>query len=119
VCCWAAGWALGSYLGLAIQVANVGPLLFLWLRQQFGLPSIPVATYTIMACSVASMLALATAWHSTVVVFGTEHSAALIGFSISSALADCTSAVVFWPYVGKTANNASPTRADALCYLGR
>ena len=31
---------------------------------------------------------------------GTEVSVALIGFSLTSALVDCTSSVVYWPYAG-------------------
>eukprot|EP01048_Picozoa_sp_COSAG05_P021408 COSAG05_NODE_3930_length_1769_cov_1.417964_1_plen_423_part_00 len=94
------GWALGSYLGLAVQAANLGPLLYLSLRRWAGFPSIPAATYGIMCVSVVSMGLLALTWRATATIAGRETSVALIGLSLTSALSDCSSSVIYWTYVG-------------------
>jgi hypothetical protein len=54
------GWALGSHLGLAVQLANVGPALYIGLRRcapQLA-PTVSGTIYTILGCSFLSMLGL-------------------------------------------------------------
>ena len=54
------GWTLGSHLGLAVQLANVGPALYIGLRRCTQQHAVSVSTtiYAILSCSLLSMLGL-------------------------------------------------------------
>jgi hypothetical protein len=95
------GWALPSYLSVTIQLANVGPVAYLMLRRrERGSPSAASAVTAIVCCGLVSMLLLALAWRSTAKVLGAPRSWALLLFTFTAATADCTSSVVYWPFVG-------------------
>ena len=55
-----AGWTLGSHLGLAVQLANVGPALYIGHRRcpQARVLTVPTAIYAVLTCSLLSMIAL-------------------------------------------------------------
>lgn len=105
------GWGLGSDLGLAIQVANVGPLAFgLW-RQQQGRPAsgpraasgrgLHLAIALMMACSILASGLLAGFWDHTWRMGSRQRSGPLLLLTFLSGLADCTSTVTFYPFVGE------------------
>ena len=54
------GWALGSHLGLAVQLANVGPAMYIAHRRCAQRHTLAVSTtiYAVLSCSLLSMLAL-------------------------------------------------------------
>lgn len=91
------GWQIASALSLAIQVGNIGPLIYRLMRQD--LKWIPFVVYIILAISIGSMLLLALFWSATLTIGGYKCSFALILFSFTAALSDCTSSLVFWPAV--------------------
>lgn len=92
------GWSIASTLSLAVQAANIGPLLYRVSRK--NLEILPVVVYGILAVGVLSMVLLACFWHVTMHIFGKPCSIALVAFTFTAALCDCTSSVVFWPFAG-------------------
>lgn len=94
------GWNLPSYMTVMIQVANIGPIAYtIW---SFMNPKksyeIPVVFLMVSVGSLASIL-LAFFWTETSVVGGTEHSTALLTLMFFLSLVDCTSSVVFLPFM--------------------
>lgn len=98
------GWGLPSYMAVLIQMANIGPLLvtlynyFAPRSQGNGMLDIPIS-YGIIAVGTVACLLLALFWDSTSEIFGTEHSTALLALCFFLAFVDCTSSVVFLPFM--------------------
>lgn len=92
------GWAVASKLGLAIQAANIGPAVYRGVRPNFR--SLRPVIYGIIGMGAVSMLLLARFWGVTAEFGGSHHSIALILFTFTAALCDCTSSLVYWPFVG-------------------
>ena len=94
------GWNLPSYLAVIIQIANIGPLLYtiahnLWPDKIKEWPFV----YVIIIIGMTACLLLAFFWDLTSVMMGVEHSTALIALASLLSLVDCTSSVVFLPYM--------------------
>jgi len=108
------GWRLASVLAPAVQLANIGPILFCLMdwwstrrRRPCGSQSqnqkdclAAWATYMVLVTGAIAMVALAYCWQVTVEVAGSQHSVALIAMTFVAALADCTSSVLFWRFAG-------------------
>lgn len=93
------GWNLPSYLSVIIQVANIGPIAYSVLRSlRPGLRPAKVVYGLLALGSVASLL-LALLWHKTSWIHGVEHSTALLSLVFLLAFVDCTSSVLFLPYM--------------------
>jgi len=95
------GWALPSYLSTIVQIANVGPILYSVARSAVGRP-LPTH-YLILALlglGCAASLGLALGWDLTAEVAGAERSVSLFAFVFLLSLVDCTSSVLFLPYMG-------------------
>lgn len=92
------GWAAASYLTLVIQIANIGPLVYVLLQRRVSLFSANVA---VLLIGVVSMVLLSFLWDSTAHVAGARHSVALIVLSFTASLADCTTSLLFWPFVAR------------------
>ena len=94
------GWNLPSYLVTIMQVGNVGPLLFLIANRlaKNCVKEWPVV-YVIIGIGATSCLLLAFLWNTTTIIGGVEHSTWLFVLSSCLALVDCTSSVVFLPYM--------------------
>jgi len=92
------GWAIASTLGLAVQAANVGPLVYRMSRESFA--AIHVVVYAILGLGILSMLLLAGYWNVTAEILGARCSVVLVACTFAAALSDCTSSLVFWPFVG-------------------
>lgn len=92
------GWAVASKLGLAIQAANVGPVVYRSLRPNFG--SLRSVIYGIIGLGAASMLLLARFWGVTAELGGSRHSVALMVLTFAAGICDCTSSLVYWPFIG-------------------
>jgi len=95
------GWAIASTLGLAIQAGNIGPLIYRLSRTSFEM--IPVVVYGMLAVGVSSMVLLACFWDVTTEIMGSPCSVVLISLTFTAAICDCTSSVVFWPFIGALA----------------
>lgn len=101
-------WTLPSYLVVVIQVANVGPLMYTVAgRLAPGRVRDWAVVYAIVGIGLASCLLLAFHWDktTTIVVGGGagKHATALLALAFFLALVDCTSSVVFLPYMAQYA----------------
>ena len=90
------------YKALVVQLANLGPALYIFLRRcaPRTAPTVSMTIFAILCCSVLSMLGLSLYWQRTSLIGGTERSWAVLLFTFLSAAADCTSSVVYWPFAG-------------------
>ncbi|KAH6925665.1 hypothetical protein HPB50_008480 [Hyalomma asiaticum] len=100
------GWALSASLSLAIQLGNVGPLLygigrFLWTRACTGPRALTVANHVQLCIGLAACVVLICAWKVTAVVLHRETSLALLVSAFALSIVDCTSSVVYLPFVGR------------------
>lgn len=100
-------WTLPSYLVVVIQVANVGPLMYTVARRLApGRVRDWVVVYAIVGIGLASCLLLAFHWDKTTTFVGGgegKHATALLALAFFLALVDCTSSVVFLPYMAQYA----------------
>jgi len=98
------GWGLPSYMAVLIQLANIGPLLvtlynyFSPRNQGSGHCDVPIS-YIIIGVGMVSCLLMSLFWDRTSILFGHEHSTALLFLCFFLAFVDCTSSVVFLPFM--------------------
>ncbi|XP_071089305.1 solute carrier family 52, riboflavin transporter, member 3-B-like [Haliotis cracherodii] len=94
------GWDLPSYMVIIIQLANIGPLFYTLskLRWPRRLNEVPII-YLIIGIGGTSCLLLAFFWNTTSYIAGANHSTALLILNFFLAFVDCTSSVVFLPYM--------------------
>ena len=94
-----------SILAVVVQLGNVGPLVYflskvLWQKLHFKQLCLEIVTVVLLlslgavACALLSYF-----WASTTTVLGSEHSVALFVFLFVFSLVDCTSSVVFVPFM--------------------
>jgi riboflavin transporter 2 len=94
------GWNLPSYLVVIIQVANVGPLVYTVARKVApDRVHEPPVVYLIICVGAVACLLLAFLWQRTTFIGGSEHSTALLTLCAFLSLVDCTSSVVYLPYM--------------------
>ena len=92
---------------LIIQVANIGPLIYtiikyFFLRSKWRLHQFKFDAGVIMiliGIGVASTVLLSLFWNRNLQIFGSLHSVALLVLIFFLALVDCTSSVVFIPFM--------------------
>lgn len=96
------GWALPSYLVIIIQIANVGPLAYT-IAKKLAPRHVKEwwVIYVIVGIGLVACLLLVFFWDKTSYVGGEEHSTALLVLTLFLALVDCTSSVVFLPYMAQ------------------
>lgn len=107
-------WNLSSFLVIIIQIANVGPLIYTLLEKIFSkrIKEWPVI-YLIIIVGMVSTVMLHSFWNKTAIINGKERSLYLFIFASLLALVDCTSSVVYLPYMA----NFHPQYMSAL-YFG-
>ncbi|XP_011192935.1 solute carrier family 52, riboflavin transporter, member 3-A isoform X2 [Zeugodacus cucurbitae] len=95
-------WSLASYLSVAVQIGNIGPITYT-LIQHFSKKrkSDSLFIYILLVLGTLSALFTSFFYHKTVRVFGEERSIALYILTFVSALTACTSSVLFMPYMGR------------------
>ena len=95
------GWNLASYLSIIVQIANLGPIsvaLLRWrLKDKFSSSWIIVL---LLILGSASSLMMVTFWQRTSSIGGVDHSTALFTLVFFLSLVDCTSSVLFLPFMG-------------------
>lgn len=95
------GWALPSYLSIIIQVANIGPISYSLLRNWQGCAPRPhLVIILLLMLGIGASLALALSWKVTFTVADAERSVGLFVCVFFLALVDCTSSVLFLPFMG-------------------
>ena len=94
------GWALPSYLSIIVQVANIGPITYSLLRSCGSSPLSPhmvIVPLLVLGCAASFALALTWDWVATL---SSPHSVGLFISVFFLSLVDCTSSVLFLPYMG-------------------
>lgn len=94
-------WSLASYLSMIVQFANLGPVTIGILRCVYR-EKIPMAWLIVflLLMGSASSLLMVTFWHRTSTIGGQEHSTALFVLVFFLSMVDCTSSVLFLPFMG-------------------
>jgi len=86
------------------QIANVGPLLYGVLSRLLPHVVTPVrATWVTLGVGVVASILMPFFWDDTAYLFGSERSVALLSLTLALSLVDCTSSVLFLPYIGNFA----------------
>ena len=89
------GWSLPSFLSIIVQLANLGPLVYGWIRT----PSSPTISLLLL-CGVGASVGLCFVWDHTAIIGGKSRSLGLFICVFLLSLVDCTSSVLFLPYMG-------------------
>lgn len=94
------GWALPSYLSIIVQVANIGPITYGLLRSCMRTsPSHRVSISLLLGVGCAASLSLILVWDMTSIIDGQMRSTGLFICVFLLSLVDCTSSVLFLPYM--------------------
>ncbi|KAF7232176.1 hypothetical protein EG68_11399 [Paragonimus skrjabini miyazakii] len=107
------GWNLPAYLSVLIQIANLGPLIYVPLTKLCRTPGHSfwsrclqpperLANYTILIVGLLSCVLLAHLWNVVGPLPGktnTTHSIGLLVLALFAAVVDCTSSVTFVAYL--------------------
>eukprot|EP01012_Entosiphon_sulcatum_P040417 TRINITY_DN5406_c0_g1_i1.p1 TRINITY_DN5406_c0_g1~~TRINITY_DN5406_c0_g1_i1.p1 ORF type:complete len:401 (+),score=65.79 TRINITY_DN5406_c0_g1_i1:25-1227(+) len=96
------GWAIGTYMGAAMQLANVFIVLERFLAKKCHLPT-HYLVYVLLGFGTVTTVLLALFWDWTPTVFGSVRSAGLLLFVFLGGGVDCTTSVVYWPFVAQYA----------------
>ncbi|XP_035218805.1 solute carrier family 52, riboflavin transporter, member 3-A-like isoform X2 [Stegodyphus dumicola] len=93
-------WKLSAYIVITTQIANLGPILFSaarrkWSQKVLEVPMIHVSlVIVITACVLLSIF-----WESTTYLAGEMHSTALLTLTFFLAFVDCTSSLLYLPFI--------------------
>lgn len=91
------GWNLPSYLSIAIQSGNLGPLLYSAWRKKFGNQYDRPLIIFVLIFGIISILLMAMFYNISSMIFGQPHSIVLCILTFAIALVGCTSSVLFIP----------------------
>lgn len=109
---------LPAVLTVVIQLANVGPIIYVVLKSILRRCSVKTMTieiaavYVLVSIGLVSCILLSLTWDKTAVI-GRTHSVALIVLTFCLALVDCTSTLVFIPFM-----KYFPARYISALYIG-
>ncbi|KAM3959546.1 solute carrier family 52, riboflavin transporter, member 3-B-like [Aphomia sociella] len=93
------GWALPSSMTVAVQAANIGLLLYAFLRRIFTKVKDAVYIYGLLVIGALALILNAFFYTETAVVGVTERSMAFLSLTFFAGLVGCTSSVLFYPYL--------------------
>lgn len=91
------GWNLPSYLSIAIQSGNLGPLLYSAWRKKFGNQYDRPLTISLLILGIISIFLMAMFYNVSGIIFNQPHSIVLCTLTFAIALVGCTSSVLFIP----------------------
>nr|XP_040578958.1 solute carrier family 52, riboflavin transporter, member 3-A-like [Lepeophtheirus salmonis] len=92
-------WNLPSYLVAIVQLANLGPIIYSILRWKINVNN-AYCIYFVLAVGVLASFIMIYIWDKTVDILGAAHSLGLFIPIFLLSLVDCTSSVLYFPYVG-------------------
>ena len=94
------GWNLASYLSIIVQLANLGPLTYAFLRWLTkGRLNEHFVIILLLLVGTTSGFLLSHFWSANANVFGNNHSLALFILVFFLSLVDCTSSILFLPFM--------------------
>jgi len=94
-------WALPSYLSIIVQIANIGPITYGLLSKCLRRPPpqyLAIVLLLLVGCGAS--LGLVLGWDFVSTIKGHERSTGLFIAVFFLSLVDCTSSVLFLPYMG-------------------
>lgn len=91
------GWNLPSYLSIAIQTGNLGPLLYSAWRKKYGNQYDRPLIIFVLLLGIISIFSMAKFYNVSGTIFGKPHSVILCILTFTIALVGCTSSVLFIP----------------------
>jgi riboflavin transporter 2 len=94
------GWSLPSFVVIAIQSGNLGPLLYS-LLQKYKPVKDSYLIYVMMSLGTLGALLFSTFYDVHVSIWNQERSLPMLGTVFIFALTACTSSVLFMPYMGR------------------
>ena len=93
---------LPSFLSIIIQVGNFGLIVYALLHAVFPkVVNVKSAVYVVMTIGTVSSLLMIFLWQETTFIAGQEHSTALMALLFFVSLVDCSSSVLFMPFIGR------------------
>ncbi|XP_029036395.1 solute carrier family 52, riboflavin transporter, member 3-A-like [Osmia bicornis bicornis] len=93
------GWSLPAHMVMLVQFANLGPILYTLYIKYSKWACEKYIIYILLAAGAMSTIILAFVYDKTSVIFGNEHSTALLSLMFVTATVGCTSSVLFMPYM--------------------
>ncbi|KPI96908.1 Riboflavin transporter 2-A [Papilio xuthus] len=93
------GWALPSWITLAVQLGNLGIAAHALSRRLLPRTSDAAHIYCLLATGAAALFLNAFLHPETVSLAGADRSLAFLALTFCSALVGCTSSVLFYPYL--------------------
>ncbi|XP_011874232.1 PREDICTED: solute carrier family 52, riboflavin transporter, member 3-A-like [Vollenhovia emeryi] len=93
------GWSLPAHMVMLVQFANLGPILYTLYIKYTAWAYDKYIIYTLLVAGTCACIALCFLYSYTSIVFGKEHSTALLSLMFVTALVGCTSSVLFMPYM--------------------
>ena len=98
-------YQLAAVLSVTIQLANVGPLVYtiakvIWSSRRYKVIYLEIiGVYTIVGIGLIATGLMSFFWSETAYIGGENHSIVLIILAFFLALVDCTSSVIFIPFM--------------------
>ncbi|XP_026314097.1 riboflavin transporter 2 isoform X3 [Hyposmocoma kahamanoa] len=93
------GWALPASMVVAVQLANIGLLLFALLKRLRPRAAESQYIYGLLVIGTLALLLNAFLYPRTVLIGSTDRSLAFLTLTFFAALVGCTSSVLFYPYL--------------------
>ncbi|KAG1714460.1 Protein C12orf4 [Nymphon striatum] len=94
-------WDISSYMSVIIQLANIVPVVYAISHKCCpGVMNANIVINVIMFIGAASYLLLVFYWNKTAYIAGQQHSVAFFALLLCISIVDCTSSVVFFPFMG-------------------
>lgn len=93
------GWSLPAHMVMLVQFANLGPILYTLYIKYTAWAYDKYIIYALLSAGACACVALSFLYTHTSVIFGKEHSTALLSLMFVTALVGCTSSVLFMPYM--------------------
>ncbi|XP_015440057.1 PREDICTED: solute carrier family 52, riboflavin transporter, member 3-B-like [Dufourea novaeangliae] len=93
------GWSLPAHMVVLVQFANLGPILYTLYIKYNAWAYDKYITYILLAAASIATFIMAFVYNKTSIIFGNEHSTALLSLMFVTAIVGCTSSVLFMPYM--------------------
>ncbi|CAL4071478.1 unnamed protein product, partial [Meganyctiphanes norvegica] len=93
------GWSLPSYLVIIMQIGNLGPLIYTLVSSITPRISPAKVIYVVLSIGCFTSILLPLLWQEKSVIGGNVHSTVLLVLVGMLSLTDCTSTVLFMPYM--------------------
>ncbi|EFN67667.1 Uncharacterized protein C20orf54 [Camponotus floridanus] len=92
-------WSLPAHMVMLVQFANLGPILYTLYIKYTAWAHDRYIIYGLLSAGTCACILLSWLYDHTSIVFGKEHSTALLSLMFVVALVGCTSSVLFMPYM--------------------